>query len=182
MFIIDDKVVPVDQQLSLDKLDDSSHSIFDSGEHQDDQDIFGNSDSDGSMKLENENGSKGSIEKKDFHLDELQQIDQLYEQIEMEISELATREGQEIEYIEGLIETMADKKMLQAENGTIGGLDEIVELDESGGGDQVDDNQDEEDQKKDDTENKVPLDEEIERIHQLKLDLQQMIDAYEDKV
>ena len=33
MFIIDDKVVPVDQQLSLDKLDDSSHSIFDSGEH-----------------------------------------------------------------------------------------------------------------------------------------------------
>ena len=69
--------------------------------------------------------------KKDFHLDELQQIDQMYEQIENEITELAEQESVEVDYLEDLLETAAaaDDAIL-----TMGGLDKIVEMDESGGG------------------------------------------------
>ena len=69
--------------------------------------------------------------KKDFHLDELQQIDQMYEQIENEITELAEQESVEVDYLEDLLETAAaaDDAIL-----TMGGLDKIVEMDGSGGG------------------------------------------------
>ena len=56
----------------------------------------------------------------------------MFEEIEREIEELAEREGKEVSYIEGMLETAAVP--LETIEIKPNGLDEIAELDESGGG------------------------------------------------
>ena len=72
--------------------------------------------------------------------------------------------------IEALLEAAAEQ---ETDMGT-GGLDKIVERDDEGGGEQVDD--------EDNSIEKRTLPEEIDRICQMKQKLQEMVESYEAKV
>lgn len=71
-----------------------------------------------------------SVGKSDFHLDELQQIDDLCKEIDDEIRVLAKRENKEVRAVEKLLEAHAAQPVM----GRLvsGGLDKIYERDDEG--------------------------------------------------
>ena len=127
-FMINDQLV--DQgEISIEKLDESN-SMFERGSHED----FEGDPIDVEQVLLSQDGE--STTKTELYLDELEEIDKLYEKIELDIAELATREDKEVSEIETMLESAAEQAVVDV--GT-GGLDPIVERDDEGGGEQADD-------------------------------------------
>ena len=95
MFMIDDQLKSTDKK-------SSDSPIFD-------DEYCNNSGDEGRQNEESCEAEcdENSVETKELYLDELEQIDKLFEQIETEIAELALREGKETTEIETLLEEAA---------------------------------------------------------------------------
>ena len=148
-FMINDEVVQTDQ-ISIDKED----SMLLEG------DIDDALSSDDLLKDSARSKEDEEITRQELYLEDLQAIDEMYSTIEQEIQTLAIRESKEVSDIDALLEAATEQ---ERDMGT-GGLDKIVERDDEGGGEQVDDEDSPRVQQ-------TTLAEEIDRICQLKTKL-----------
>ena len=157
-FMIDDELVPPDQY-SFEYVQDSMLIEDNLNDRLSSDDLLKDTEPDEDSKHQA------------LFLDDLQQIDEMYSRIEQDIKVLAAREKKQVDEIDAILEAATE----QNKDMEIGGLDKIVERDDEGGGDQVDDEDNP-------LVTESTLAEEVDRICQLKLKLHAMINSYEAKI
>ena len=157
-FMIDDELVPPDQY-SFEYVQDSMLIEDNLNDRLSSDDLLKDTEPDEDSKHQA------------LFLDDLQQIDEMYSRIEQDIKVLAAREKKQVDEIDAILEAATE----QNKDMEIGGLDKIIERDDEGGGDQVDDEDNP-------LVTESTLAEEVDRICQLKLKLHAMINSYEAKI